>query len=517
MPTVQHKAGLAGLVMFLDWMQETKRLEPSPIVKRDDFGVELRLTESLIVRIFNELYSGTHVEVKSKKKWPAKFKPVRVEEENQQRRFVYSVVQPLFPFLTSVFPDELWLKLWRDMCWSTIRAIDKTRLPYKKTTDKQSSGEGERVWRDLVTSATSSISGAIFVGAQATNAELVYFEGTALENLVLHFWLASILVFCPRALNKEGTPKSRGYLIAFPEVTDLGEFVRRYREVAQGLESRRVGYRPSGCLLDIAAESALRFFSSLSAVAASQKRRIFAGVSSIEYFHMEKQGNSVKCLEVGKVTYRSHLAEQYELLSSKHVYRSYLFRRGLISALLMEQPWYLPFSKDLQERPDFLLLDVEDRKGKRSREGYKFANDCAQKFNQLIKKRKEVCRRVSTTTQIETIVYRLVRDYLRERALASNNQEWGQFPKDDKGRVRPDARYYERIAHLGRSLFLELRARREQKFIEHFSATLGSVGQFLPERDYMQLVRHLRENPEDTKTLTLLALSANTKQPRRNS
>ena len=52
-------------------------------------------------------------------------------------------------------------------------------------------------------------------------------------------------------------------------------------------------------------------------------------------------------------------------------------------------------------------------------------------------------------------------------------------------------------------------SRREQDFVDHFTATFCYVKQFLPEDDFRVVAEALLTKPEDVKTLTLLALSAN--------
>jgi CRISPR-associated protein Cmx8 len=73
------------------------------------------------------------------------------------------------------------------------------------------------------------------------------------------------------------------------------------------------------------------------------------------------------------------------------------------------------------------------------------------------------------------------------------------------------------------TLFLELRSRNDEDFVRHFTATLGSVAQYISEDEYLTVAAalmrsyaddHRESRPrtrDDVKTLTLLALSANSR------
>ncbi len=72
----------------------------------------------------------------------------------------------------------------------------------------------------------------------------------------------------------------------------------------------------------------------------------------------------------------------------------------------------------------------------------------------------------------------------------------------------PEA-YREAREKVASGTFLEMRSRREQAFVDHFTATFCSVKQFLPEKEFRIVAEALLTEPENVKTLTLLALSAN--------
>ena len=94
--------------------------------------------------------------------------------------------------------------------------------------------------------------------------------------------------------------------------------------------------------------------------------------------------------------------------------------------------------------------------------------------------------------------------------------KWENFKdkriKDERtGRERVDVppAYREAREKVASGTFLEMRSRREQAFVDHFIATFCSVKQFLSEEDFQLVAEALLKQHENVKTLTLLALSAN--------
>lgn len=528
LPTAQHKAGLAGLAMMVNWLGPNGKRLLQEECEIDEHTARFRFTEQDLGVLFDCVYAGKPERVESSTQWKGKAPLeevfVKVAGKNpgelrEEKRFVYEIVQPRFQMLEDYFTNnQLWVKLWREMCWATTRAVPKTRLPYERTADGNSSGVAQEEWSSLVREyfgqqnglvCTKPVSGSVFVGAQATNAENLSFEGFPKQNFLLHFWIFSILVFCPRNLGKDGKIETRGFLLAFPEVCDLKGFLQDYRGATHFLSQNRkaVGIRPSAALLDVAAESALQFAGALSS-AAPQKSGHLSSVSSVEYYHLEKQGNSLKGLEVGKVLIAPARLNQYGELTKKR-FHSYLFRRGVIRAVLNDTPWYSPFLSSLVDTAEWMFLDIYGGGPKGNREGEKFARDCRKQFHNLLKRAKGGRRIVASKSEskIELIVYKMVGDYLKEKTQAATGERWDDFPKDEKGR-RPSEHYRERRAHLGRALFLEIRSRRADQFIEYFASTLGSVKQYISRQNFLALTQHLRSQPDDVKTLTLLAISA---------
>ncbi len=146
LPTAQHKAGLAGLLLLIDSLQQ-RGLGPLPVVS--DFGatsVTLTFSQEALQTVFDDLYDAEVRETVVKQKW--KGAPPKREEtdETSDRKtgktkkskvYVYDTVIPKAAFLEHHYPGDEngWLKLWRDMLWNTVRGRPTTRIVYEERAD----------------------------------------------------------------------------------------------------------------------------------------------------------------------------------------------------------------------------------------------------------------------------------------------------------------------------------------------------------------------------------------------
>lgn len=201
LPTAQHKAGLAGLLLLIDSLRE-REISPLPLMNGlTPTSVTMTFTQETIQAVFDDLYDAEWREIESKakrKKKGTEITPKReqtveqldpkTEKVKKTKIFIYDAVVPKASFLEHHYPGDEngWLKLWRDMLWTTLRGRDKTRLVYKERADKKRSREGSDAWNELVgftknnktgTLVVGEIPSSLFVGAQALNAERVPFNG----------------------------------------------------------------------------------------------------------------------------------------------------------------------------------------------------------------------------------------------------------------------------------------------------------------------------------------------------
>jgi len=212
LPTAYHKAGLAGLLLLIESLKGRGVLNTADVkCEVTPTAVTIAFTEALVAQLMNDVYDARPVEVAVKSKWQGAdvVRPPTDAEKEAGTPFVYRIVQPKGQFLQEHYPDEdgLWLKLWRDMLWNIPRSRPTTREPYNQRAEGKPCKEAANAWAQLVKVHkartkngfhTGEVSSALLPGAQAVNGEGVPFEGRAEQNLLLHFWPLTVLLFVPQ-------------------------------------------------------------------------------------------------------------------------------------------------------------------------------------------------------------------------------------------------------------------------------------------------------------------------------
>jgi len=361
LPTAQHKAGLAGLCVLIETLKQRK-ITPLPVVDWDDEGsVTVLLTKETLATLFNDLYDAGWDEVASKQKRKDKnkveIKPLRDEKrkevdqktgkEKDVTYYIYEDVVPKAAFLETLGAPEVWLKLWRDSIWRTLRGVPLTRTPYNERAEGKPVNELEKVWKGLLKLAKTpfavgEVASSLFVGAQAVNAEKVPFVGRIDENFLLHFWQIVMRVFVPETIKVDGKREFVGYVLAIPEVCDLEGFVEEFCSMTAQLKHELAGYRPVESVISVPQEGALEY------IAALVRSKAHAGaiaynIASVEIYHLNKQGNNIVTLVSGRLPVDDLIRKSYEVIRGQ--YRHPLFRMQMIRNLLDGRDWYSGFDR----------------------------------------------------------------------------------------------------------------------------------------------------------------------------
>jgi CRISPR-associated protein Cmx8 len=553
LPTAQHKAGLAGLLFQIDHLNERRPMPPTPrVIERTATTATIEFTAETMQGLMDNVYDAQVVVVRVKSKWNNAKEckpPEEVEEEIEEKGpdgkprkkmvkvkyYFYEQIQPcghaLRQYLPAMDPQKDWHKLWRDMIWAVPRNSPRSREPFEQraANPKQPCKEGASSWADLLKVVdkrnnnefhTVPVAGSLWLGAQATNADSIAFEGRAEQTLLLHFWPLVTQVFVPAVLKVERSEgkvdvKSEfvGYVLAIPEICDLEAFQSDYKTMLGGLSTTMRGFRPAQAVIDLPAEAALSFLAHLGTQKAVTSETRHA-LGSIEYMHQVKTGNNIKTQTAGRLAFRRHLMEDYEYIvgqdGKQSRFGSPLFRRGLMQAMLDESltlsQWYRPFGRIFAEwdASFFVPTDAPPRLSwfwKDARKQLRTVEDRV--------KTDEPDVLPDEDDLLAATVKRLVGSYLDIRLKKDGGFDFAKFRETKK--TPQDA--IEARRKLAERLFLELRSRREQAFVDHFTNTFFSVGQYLGHKPapkmFERVAKALMKRTEDVKTLTLMALSAN--------
>ncbi|MGE3818120.1 MAG: type I-MYXAN CRISPR-associated protein Cmx8 [Isosphaeraceae bacterium] len=286
LPTAQHRAGLAGLILQIDSMGPDGNRRPEntiPVIESiTRTSATVVFTKDSTQGVFDDLYEAKYAEVVVANKWPGKVEPKPGEffverkdpktgESKRTQGFAYDVVVPQAPCLSRHLQEnaEPWLELWRRMVWEILRGGNnvRSRAPFAARAENKPTGEGATAWAQLIDLEsnrtlsrfpTASISGALMLGAQAVNAEAVPFTGRVDHNLLLHFWQVAVITFVPQVVNKKDAKVERvGYVLAIPDVSDLIEFRVQFPEILGKLKAEKTGRTPPAAKIDLPDQACL--------------------------------------------------------------------------------------------------------------------------------------------------------------------------------------------------------------------------------------------------------------------
>jgi len=526
LPTAQHKAGLAGLILTVESMK-ARHLAPLPKIRdRSPAGAEIEFTPDNLQAVFDDLFDASWVEVESRSKWSGKT-PKRMEaksspdgKKGEDKRYIYDAVRPEGRFLQTYYPDGdgIWVKLWRDMLWSTLRGRPTTRGVYKERADREPSSESAKVWRLLAKATAARAKGralvegivsSLLVGAQDVNAERVPFQGEPQDNLLLYFWPVASQVYAPRRFTIKGELEDAGYVLVIPEPSDLDTFVREAADLLRSLDTTVSGYRPRDALIDVPAEGGLEYLYHLSR-RRLQQSNLAPCLAAVEIYHLEKRGNDIRTLAAERVLPDQRVLRGYDALRGQC--RNPICKSVRIRNLLAGQPWYEGMAAVFGQYPWEVFIAAS---GKTPYRIPFFGDDVRQKFK-AIEAELELAKGDGPMSDqakdnlLAQRVYRLIRAYVNQKTEAKSGRKYEDFKnqKDEKGRTQYPTAYREAREKVCADAFLAMRGRRDTDFVEYFTGTICSVPQWLPEEDFLAVSQALLTDAEKVKTLSMLALSA---------
>jgi CRISPR-associated protein Cmx8 len=540
LPTAQHRAGLAGLLLQVDSMAERRAdVERPEFTERAPTTVAVRLTASAVQNLLNDLYAARTVERfarswgKDNREPPKRVEVVSVADARgkvkEEKRFVYEAIEPANPFLHRYTegPREPWHKLWRDMLWKIPRG-PKTRGPFEDRAAGRPAGVAAATWNGLVAHAAAAdrgevhlidLVGADLLGAQATNAERVPFQDRADHAFLLQFWPITVRVFVPVEIDADGkrAPLRDTFVIAIPDPRDLDGFDQAYRTWLQELPAKTGAWgRPADAIITLPAEGPLEFMHQFARLA---ERRVLREsparyLAGVEFFAMSKPGNTTRTLTHGRVPPADRLLTRYEGIRN---FRNPLVRRCLLLSALQDRAWFEAFADPLATRRWWHFVQSP---GKTPPATLGVAWDLKSRFEGIIKNHKQLKDNDMPDADtrpdaVDRLVYGLVGAYVKQWAC----QRAGVKPTDESWWSRTAAERQDICA----KVFLELRSRHGDDFVRQFTARFGSVPQWLDANAYAAIAAALmrpftaetgEDRPrtrDDVKTLTLLALSAHSR------
>ena len=514
LPSAQHRAGLAGLVMMVKWL---KKFGEHPGIcelnSRTETGVILKIDRPGLEGLFGELYAGTKGKLKSKKPFKGKepddtetreITDPKTGKTKTETYYIYSNVIPKARLIADLDPsgdgeDGLWVKLWRDMLWSILRGVPTTRKPFEDSADGKPIAEVQKVWNYLTKPEGKDIvdlPSTYFLGAQATNAENVPFQDRAKYQFLLHFWPYAAQVYEPVVRGNDDKLKSIGYVLVIPDVAHLETFCEDFEYAMKQERTSECfgdnGYRPREGVVNLALAGGLEMLRVLRKRLEELERgkSISDLVLGVEVVHAEKQGNSIKILETARITPKEDQIGEYARV--KNAYRDSVFLEQRLRNVLAEHPWYFGFARLCAIRPY-----------KESFGSVTFRRDARVAFSAEVE---EMTTKHEDDLSVEKLIYEMVNTYFIKKVEDKYGLKWNVMKNDaDKNQ------FYDAKEKIAKDVFYGCRSKTGEDFIKYFVLTFCSVNQsyWLKFGSYEKLAKLLYEDTEKARALTLLAISGN--------
>jgi CRISPR-associated protein Cmx8 len=531
LPSSQHRAGLAGLILIIRWLERQPTFQQKisegaicQLTQVDDYAATFAFNQDGLRILFDEVYAASTEEQKRdqplKNKQKEVIPPLREEEYEEidakgksktKKSYIYPIVVPSGSFLADGLYDQssdgkngLWIKLWRDMVWSILRGVPATRKPFEVRAEKLQADDSATMWKQLLQpdEFTVDLPSTYFLGAQANNADNIPFKDRGRFQFLLHFWLFASQIYVPAVVDNEGKRNFVGYAIAIPDIARLEWFCDELPGILKDRSPQPSGYRPRQAVIDIAVESALDMMRRLQEKLAqsSADQSTAPAILGIDVIHTEKQGNNVRLLSTARLDPDDAMIDQYAQIRDN--FWSPLFRRQCLLNLVNHSPWYQGFDALLCKTPH-----------ERSLEDAYFKRDVRTKIEIILKEIEQMAE-VDNQAVIAEMVFRLVKNYVNRKLKAKHDLEWKKewsSLKDEEREKQPGFSDYSKMkSKVAKSAFLDIRSRTEKEdFINYFASTLCSVPQNMKSESFTILAQSLYQDTEQIRTLTLLALSAN--------
>jgi CRISPR-associated protein Cmx8 len=520
LPSAQHKAGLAGLLLACDSLRE-REIAPLPVIKEvTRTSVSIELTKDALHTLMYEIYDGVEVKKTKSKKAKKVVNTEHPEDEDKVKVFPRGAV---LERLLRSGANSPWLKLWREMVVGTLRIKPPSQYVYKRDKSKQT--VVDELWKGLKQSDSAlDIQGTLSIGAESANAELVPFKNRADHVVLLHFWLFACVVYVPRFLVRETqsegpvwkeslemSSKRKGpfFVIAVPDVTDIKYFVDVMKEYIQRLSDGMFWYRPSQAIIDVPEEAAIDFLYRFMRRRIAQEE-ISDCVSAVQIFYVESiRSRSAKVLSEAAIKPNRRVLAEYDELQDRKLnvhYKSIRIRNSLAG-----NRWYhntdslfshYPFEHFIwtKSTPSFPF----------------FGNDVKRYFTRLgqelnLLKESNAMNETDPGVRDDLLarrIYRIIGEYVNYKTDARSRVKYKDLPCDADGHKIYPKEFREARARVTSDAFLAMRSRRAEDFVEYFTGTICSVPHFVQEPEYLDLTQALIQAPDTVKNLSMLALSA---------
>lgn len=525
LPSTQHRAGLAGLVLMVQELPRQPWFEDREDVvlefsKFTEYGATLKINIEGLKALFDFTYEAyqeirwTTQKDKDKEYNNDEIREVEKKDNKGKtklvREYLYTVVVPKGAFLSYWDQSDekedkgLWIKLWRDMLWKVVRGVPATRNSFNNRCEGQNySQDAEKLWKELINPKnTTGQSGNYFLGAMATTAENIPTKDTIFYQFLLNFSPFVFQVYRPATLNNDGKREFSSYALVIPDVANLKRFCQAFPKVLKERGLDKLGYLPREAVIDLAEEGALNFFLLQDRIARQTGDQLIKkSILGAEIFHAEKTGNSIKFQAINYIEPISMIEDRYAQI--KDNYWCPWFRKQRLINLLnpqfnLENPNAEPIEISAWIGFDSLLSRIP----RKWLDYSYFSHDARELFNVEVFQNQRGNKMSSKIREYAAIIYQVCQSYVLGKLDSKYELTWDKC----KGNSTKEAEYNEKKTKIANEAFLAVRSRTEsQAFIDYFVSTLYP---FISKDEFAQFAEDLFNKTDEIRALTLLALAS---------
>ena len=542
LPSSQNRAGLAGLVLKILWLQEQPEFKSlvDPELRVTDLDtdkVTLQFNLEGFTALMKSHFSAAFEErerqnkrTNSKQKYRTIKRKVRDRKTNKTKLttfYVYTDIVPQGDLVRSFEPANsqnlVWTKLWQEATWAVLRPRDKQRLPFQAMVKGEVPSEIEKIWNLLQDKPDSKVplSSTYMLGAQAENNEGVPFTDLATNRFLLNFWSYVARIYLPLKTNAKGEPKLHGYAIAIPDVRNLTAFCQHFPSILRQRDTKELWEKPRSAVVRNLSEVGLDSLGSVHTYISQLKAKLNVDelLFGVDVFHIvrpqDKPQSKSQTLSIRRYLPNPNAIAEFTQLRDK-LYNP-LFRKQYWQNLICDRPRIEGFYNILRDLPaaetiknnsfcrDFRTVFSPQSNPMEPEEIDKITSEDT-------KKPDETSQETETKEiSIESLLLRLLQTYARHQLERRFKLKWDEnWNKQNKEELKQN-KVYQNYKEKRKQIIVDLhhdfrRPRQAHEFLAYFAAKFTDVYQYITTEEYLLLAQLIQTQPEQIRILCLLAL-----------
>ena len=538
LPSSQHRAGLAGLILKIQWLQQQPEFKLSidavcKIVDLDACNVTLQFNLAGLTALLKSHYNANFEERESKKirtKGAQNFTTVQRETYNPDTDetelttfYLYQDIVPQGALVQSFEPSDsnsrIWTKLWQEATWTVLRPRDRQRLPFKAIVSGNDPPEIAKIWKLLRDNPNKTVplSSTYMLGAQAKNNEGMPISDRARFYFLLLFWSYVAQIYLPIQVDIKEKVKLNGYAIAIPDVRNLVAFCQHFPVILRQRSTKELWGKPHSTIIRHPLESGLKLMGAIQSylceiAPAKDLNDLLFGV---DVFHLVRKKDEPQIVSIQRYLPNQYAIEEFNQLQDKIF--DPIFRLQYWHNLIHNRPRMTGFESILRDLPTAKTIGNEWFCRDFRTVFHQKDNDMGlEEINETTGTGEESTSGTEQSTQtreisVESLLLRLLKTYTRNQLKDRFGLEWNKEWENQKYESRKQDPGYQKYNDKRKQIVKDLhtdfcRPRHPNEFLAYFAGKFTGIYQYISTEEYLLLAEQIKTQPEQIKILCLLAL-----------